>query len=256
MNILSKKIAINLFMVLFLAIILSVSTVNAAEQIKDYKKSYNSVLNQYVADNGLVDYKGLKKDRQGLDKYLEAIEKIERQKYESWSEKEKIAFWINNYNALTLQLMLDKYPQKSIRNLFMPWDFYKFEVMGKKYSLNDIEHKILRKEFNEPRIHFAVNCASIGCPNLRQEVYTGNKLDLQLEEQAKIFLNSPKGLIVDKNNKVVRISSIFKWFGEDFTKNNQSVVGFIQKYVSENIKGYKVEYLEYDWSLNEQKRIN
>jgi len=156
------------------------------------------------------------------------------------------------YNALTIKLILSEYPVESIKdigNFFRsPWSKDVFFLFGKPITLNNLEHDIIRKQFNEPRIHLALVCAAKGCPPLRSESYTAEKLNEQLDNQAKIYLSSSKGLVIDEQRETIFISSIFKWYKEDF----ESVPDFIQEYIQTSIKSYSIRYLDYDWNLNEK----
>lgn len=219
-------------------------------------ENWSRLLSKHVRSNGLVDYKGFIEDKDQLDAY--ANELSQNPPSESWSDKEKIAYWINAYNVFTVKLIVDNYPVKSIKDLnpslSIPtvrsiWTKEWFQIGGKDFSLDRIEHKILRKDFNEPRIHFAVNCASISCPILRNEAYTAENLDTQLDEQARIFLNDTS------RNKItaqrVEVSKIFSWFGGDF-KKDQTLIEFLNKYSEVQIeKKAKVRFMSYDWNLNE-----
>jgi hypothetical protein len=243
------------------------SSVVAAQPLN--YQDYAEVLQEYVDRSGRVDYEGLKNNRQKLDKFNGAIGSVLPTTYESWTNEEKIAFLINAYNSLTLEAIIDNYPTKSIRDIPGVWDRKKFKVVGQEMTLNDIEHEILRKKFNEPRIHMALVCASIGCPKLRTEPYTGENLNAQLDEQTRVFLAIPDNFRIDRDSKRVYVSSILKWFGEDFEKSygkkanfanlngkETAFINFISQYLSPAEReyltqgGYRVSYLDYDWSLN------
>jgi len=245
---------------------------------------YASTLGTYVDDNGMVDYKGLKANRGKLDTFAAALGALSPEVYNGWSDKEKIAFWINAYNALTLEAIIDRYPIKSsfvaslrfpknsIRQIPGVWDELKFSVMGSEMTLDEIEHARLRRTFSEPRIHVALVCAAMGCPSLRNEPFTADRLDAQLDDQADRFLKDSEKFRIDRNKGKVHLSSIFKWFGDDFKSAYGTDTGFtgheraeraVLNFISERLiepdadylaKGeYKIEYLDYDWSLNEQK---
>nr|WP_262914591.1 DUF547 domain-containing protein [Pontibacter vulgaris] len=229
----------------------------AANQLKANHILWTQLLQKHVEPNGNVSYKGFIQDKAKLDMYLAQLSKgIPDEK--TWSTEEQLAYWINAYNAFTVKLIVDNYPVKSIKDLngklAVPlintvWDKKFFKLGGVAYSLNNIEHDILRRKFKEPRIHFAINCASRSCPVLRREAYTAAKLELQLTEQTRLFLNDPtKNRITPEKPK---LSSIFNWFSSDFTKNG-SLVSFINQYAKVKIKpGAEITYLDYDWSLNE-----
>ena len=239
---------------------------------------YAGVLNRYVNAQGQVDYKGLKANHRPLDRFVQAMAALDPQVYAGWNDLEKIAFWINAYNALTLKAIIDNYPIKSsltkslrfpknsIRQIDGVWEELTHTVMGRSVTLNQIEHEILRKEFNEPRIHMGLVCASIGCPFLRAEPYVGARLGEQLDEQTRIFLADTTKYRVDAAQRTVRVSKIFKWFEEDFVRREQAagsdqpggkqaVFAFIDRYVkgaNRPSPQYDIDYLDYDWSLNEQ----
>lgn len=232
-------------------------------------QDYAEVLQNYVDASGRVDYEKLQNNRQKLDKFNATIGSVPLNTYESWTDEEKIAFLINAYNSLTLEAVVDNYPTESIRDIPGVWDRKKFRVIGQEMTLNEIEHEILRKQFNEPRIHMALVCASISCPKLRTEPFTGEKLNAQLDEQTKTFLAIPDNFRIDRDSERVYVSSIFKWFGKDFEKSygkeknfdnlndkETAFINFISQYLSPTKQeylsrgGYKVSYLDYDWSVN------
>jgi len=244
-----------------------------------YYKDYSYILRTYVNNDGMVNYKKLKTDKALLDKFIISIGALDEKIYNTWNRNEKLAFWINTYNALTLDIVLKNYPiqaslylglrfpKNSIRQISGVWDEIEFKVMNKSMTLNHIEHNIIRKEFDEPRIHLALVCASKGCPPLSNVPYTGGKLGVQLSGQARKFLKIPQNFRIDDSSKTVFVSSIFQWYGDDFTKshgvsaNNTwystseiSVLNFISKNINAEIisRKYKLKYLDYDWSLNEQ----
>ena len=216
--------------------------------------SYASLLEAYVK-NGHVDYKGFKADENKLDQYLAQLETVEPQNLD---RDERMAFYINAYNAWTIKLILNNYPGvKSIKDLGTifksPWKKKFVKVDGKTVTLDHIEHDILRPEFKDPRVHFAVNCASISCPPLLDEPYTGADLDNQLDGVAKKFINDPNSNFV--KGKALHVSRIFKWFGEDF---DNDILGYVRSHAQGDLaqkianakNNLKVKYLDYDWSLN------
>jgi Protein of unknown function, DUF547 len=211
----------------------------------DYKTTY-AFLSKYVSKNGNVDYDKIAKNKAELEEVVNKFEKT--QPTDKWSKNEKLAYYINAYNVYTLKVVIDNYPTKSIKDIDNAWD-KKFIASGKdKISLGDVEHKILRK-MNEPRIHFAINCASFSCPNLLNKAYMPETLDKQLEAVTKSFINDKtKNVITQKEAK---ISEIFNWFGGDFKTKKSSVIDFINKYATIKIdKKAKVKYLDYNWALN------
>jgi len=217
---------------------------------------WDQLLKAHVRD-GLVDYKGFMKDKERLHAYCELLSK--NAPSDKASKNTKLAYFINVYNAQTVKLIVDNYPVESIRDLHptlkIPgvnsvWHITKFMVGNTEMSLNDVEHEVLRK-MDEPRIHFAINCASMSCPPLRNEAYTAEKIDAQLADQAKIFINSPRYNKVAKDR--VELSKIFSWFEGDFKKNG-TLIQFLNKYSKVQIvESAKVDHLDYDWNLNDVK---
>ena len=216
---------------------------------------WDVLVKKHVSKNGMVDYQGFLKDKKQLQVYLD---KLSANKPTSkWSKNEKMAFWINAYNAFTVKLILDHYPIKSIKDIkrgipFVNsvWDIT-FIPMGKeKIDLNYIEHSILRKEFKDPRIHAAINCASFSCPLLRNEAYYASRLDEQLNDAMRRFVNYSQRNQLDKSN--IKISKIFSWFAGDFKLNGSSVVDYLNKYAKKRVQpNAKIDFLEYQWELND-----
>lgn len=234
-------------------------------------QDYGDVLQTYVNDQGLVNYTALQANRAQLDRFNQSLGEVTPETYAGWNEAEQIAFLINAYNAFTLQSIIDQQPLKdSIRDISGVWNRRKFVLAGKEKTLDNIEHDILRKDFNEPRIHVALVCAAMSCPPLRNEPYLPEQLDTQLDDQTVKFASSPHGFSLDQQDKRVYLSSIFKWYGQDFeqtygikTKFNgnnkqRAVLNYLtpvlnsesQKFLEQ--EDYKVKYLDYDWSLNKQ----
>ena len=211
-------------------------------------KSWDTMLKNFVDDKGNVDYQGFMKESETLNLYLEQLGS--NTVNENWSREKKLAYYINLYNAATVKLILDNYPLASIKDINKPWDKAWIRYGGELISLGEIEHKILRK-MNEPRIHFAINCASYSCPKLLNEAYTEGKLDNQLDKATKDFVNDPGRNIISENK--VELSRIFKWYNKDF-ENNGSLVVYLNQYLKSSINpDVKIEYLKYNWSLNEIK---
>lgn len=228
---------------------------------------FTEFLKKYVVD-GLVDYENLIGDEQ-LDEYLAQLSGTNP---DNLSRSEKLAFWINAYNAYTLQIIRDNYPIKSINELHTGgriiahiigktvWDKEFITINNKKYSLNDIEHKILRK-MNVPRIHFAIVCASFSCPALRDEAFEADKVEQQLHEEAIRFLNDNERNDFDFSKRRAFLSKIFDWFSKDFGKNKKEILMYVSQFLSDNIKlditqnidMWKISYKSYDWNLNEIK---
>lgn len=211
-------------------------------------------------NQGLVDYAGLKAERASLDEYLTTAGAVSMADFQHWTRDEQLAFLINVYNAATLQLIIDAYPVDSIKSLGSlvksPWSREVVQLFGKKISLDTLEHKIIRKNYNEPRIHFALVCAAMGCPPLRSEAYQGTRLAEQLNDQVKTFLGTPSKNRLDAEKKILWLSPIFKWYGDDFNTASSSVVTFVAPYLGaaggDTLKDWAIEYTDYDWSLNDQ----
>jgi len=200
------------------------------------------------------------KDRKELEDYISSLERVE---VRALNSKEQMAYWINLYNALTVQVILDHFPVESIRDIDIspglfsdgPWGAELLQIEGKEVSLNDIEHRILRPVFRDNRIHYAVNCASIGCPNLRPHTYTAKDLEKMLEAGAREYVNSPRGARFEGTRLVV--SRIYDWFQEDFGDSEEGVIEHLVAYASPDLaaklKAYRgrLRY-EYDWDINAQ----
>lgn len=192
--------------------------------------AWTAVLQRYV-QSCFVDYAGLKKNGQAkLDTYLRSLESVRRSHYDSWTREQQLAYWINAYNAYMVQLILNHYPLKSIRSIgLLPGaafrdDFIPLKgVLGKTLSLNNIEHEILRKQFQEPRIHFAIVCASKSCPILRPEAYRAKDLHSQLDDAARAFIRDSSKNSFEPGARTLRLSSIFKWFREDFEREARTL---------------------------------
>ena len=211
--------------------------------------------------NGLVDYAGLKTDRHDLDRYLALTSAVSEPDFKSWSEKQRLAFLINDYNATTLRLIIDHYPVKSIKDIGSilkgPWSQPVVRLFERTMTLDDLEHKMIRVQFAEPRVHFALVCAARGCPSLRSEAYLGERLDAQLDDQARKFLADPRKNRVDAADRLVHLSPIFKWYGVDFEKKAGSVLAAVKSYWPGNEAAvfdhadFSIHYTDYDWSLND-----
>lgn len=211
----------------------------------DHSK-WDALLRKHVSANGNVNYKGFLKDKTALESYLDLLEANVPTK--SWSRNATLAYWINVYNAYTVKLIVDNYPVHSIKEISNPWGKKFFTLAGKKYSLEQVEHEILRK-MGEPRIHFAINCASFSCPNLLNEAYTEAALSRQLAQVAKSFINDKTKNTITSSK--IEISEIFNWFGGDF-KTKGSLIDFLNQYSSVKINSNaKTTFKDYNWSLNE-----
>ncbi|TAG28452.1 MAG: DUF547 domain-containing protein [Verrucomicrobia bacterium] len=217
----------------------------------------DTLLKDHVRE-GRVDYAALKEDTR-LAAYLDALASADLATLPA--RNEQLAFWINAYNAVTLKLIVDHYPLKSIRDIPHPqvescWDLPSATVGGRRLSLNEIEHSILRKELKEPRIHYAVVCAAVSCPPLRAEAYTAERLDAQFTAQAEQFLANWNHF--DSQTRQAALSQIFNWFAVDFGSTPEAVLRSLAPYAPTQVRGalasessgWTVTYLSYDWALN------
>lgn len=206
---------------------------------------WNTLLQKYVDSKGNVNYSGLGSEQAALGSYLETLAAHPVQS--DWPRKEKLAYWINAYNAFTLKLILDNYPTSSITNLHggKPWDLKWIKLGDKTYSLNNIENDIIRPQFKEPRIHFAVNCAAKSCPPLLNQAWTADNLDRHLEKQTRQFINDSHFNQIQADR--ASVSKIFEWYAADFG----DLTAFLNRYSNTALQeAATIAYLEYDWALN------
>lgn len=226
--------------------------------------TFDELLGEHVApERSLVDYRGLQADRQKLDAYLDQLAGANLGEL---SESSQLALLINAYNACTLKLIVEHYPEiDSIRDISSPWDKKRCRIGGHKLSLDDIEHGLIRPIYRDPRIHFAVNCASNGCPPLDDEAYRGPVLDKQLDAAARRTIRSPNYAAIESGT--LYLTSILNWYGSDFTRKDyqpraSSVARFVARYADERIKKFVQEhdgdppvgFFDYDWKLNDAAR--
>lgn len=249
----------------------------------DFTHSLLDSLLQIHVQDGMVNYQALKQDDSLLKAYLRELELLPEQEYEGWTDQNQIAFWINAYNAVTLAVIIENYPiqygnylhrirfpKNSIRQIPKVWDKPLIRIMGRELSLNQIEHEILRINFTEPRIHFVLVCASMGCPLLDERAFTGTDLDQRLDLAAIKFLNNPEKIRLDKKTNTLFLSQIFNWYKNDFViEEGQycefpyaseplcAVLTFAARFLPENDVEYikvnrpVLNFLKYNWSLNE-----
>jgi hypothetical protein len=242
---------------------------------------YDAFLAEHVRE-GLVDYGGIKKEGVLLAGYLRKLEQVSPDDFRRWQRNARIAFWINAYNAITIHGIVMHYPieyggpiarirfpKSSIRQIARFWDTVFVRVMGAEITLDDIEHEILRKEFGDPRIHFAVVCAAMGCPVLSSDAYRGDLLEQQLERDARRFINDEEKVRLDVSENKVYLSSLFKWYAGDFSAAKQDrwlreysaryrgLMHTVAEYLRPEERDYliehspRLEFLDYDWSLND-----
>jgi len=229
--------------IFFALLVFSISHINAQKVSHD---AWNNILKDYVSEKGNVNYKSLKNNQGDITQYINYLG--ENTPNEDWSENEKLAYWINAYNALTIDLILKHYPIKSIKDIKNPWKQRLWTLGKKSFNLDEIEHEILRN-VGEPRIHFAIVCASFSCPKLQNEAFTAEQLDRQLTKATKEFLNDSGRNEISKNK--LKLSKIFQWFSKDFEKNG-SLIDFLNQYSDIEISTKaKKTFKDYNWDLNE-----
>jgi Protein of unknown function, DUF547 len=227
---------------------------------------FTTILHQYVKE-GEVNYTDLCKDNR-LSAYISDLSNVDPDSLSN--DPERLAFWINAYNAYTLKVICEHFPVNSINDLHSGglilgsvfkttiWDQDFVVIHNKKITLNYIEHKIIRPVFRDPRAHFALVCASKSCPALRNEAYVGSLLDKQLDDQARIFLADPRKNRFNAELKSAKLSKILDWYGKDFGNNKQEILIFVSKFlpdstarsIQKDTPKWSVDYLTYDWSLN------
>ncbi|MEO5693883.1 MAG: DUF547 domain-containing protein [Usitatibacter sp.] len=267
----------NLFRLLF--VIAAFAAGHAAAQLDQSHKAWDDLLKKHVryvqgGNASRVDYAGFAKDRAALKSVLDAYSAVPRADFDKWTRSQQQAFLINAYNAYTIEKILTRYPNlKSIRDFGSvfgnPWKDDFFRLFGLPFTLDRIEHETLRKEgvYDDPRVHVAVVCASIGCPMLRNEAFVAEKVDAQMEDGMKRFLGDATRNRYNAESKKLEVSKIFDWYGKDFEKGHKgfsSVKQMLAKYADQlagkpedraAVRDQKVEvtFLEYDWSLNDSK---
>ena len=244
---------------------------------------YDRLLQKHVDDRGFVDYSALRENPKDLEEYYYLITAYSPDSHPDLfpSEKHKLAYWINAYNAGAIKTVMTYYPISSVLDVKQPGIFFflsdksgffffqRLTFGGKSTSLYYLENQVIRKRFNDPRIHFAVNCAAIGCPRLPRRSFSGEALDQQLDDEARLFLTEERNFRIDHDKKVVYLSSIFKWYEKDFTswynakypERESSLLSYIELYLTpektEELKkignGYSLRFVPYDWRLNDQK---
>jgi len=244
---------------------------------------YAMLLKKYVDDKGLVNYAGLKKEKKVLDAFILKLGKLNVERYKKWYDKSKYSLWLNAYNAFTLKVIVDhypiqssfinsfRYPKNSIGQIPNVWNDTFFPILGWSLTLHGVQGDVLRAQFGYPEMYFALNMGAVSSPPLRNEPYTGNKVDEQVKEQTKNFLKDPKSFRIDKQNNIVYISELFKWYGKDFTARYtdkgihakilmsvKGVLNYLKEFMSKEDKeyiefaDYKLVFLPFDWTLNEQ----
>jgi len=261
-----------LILVIVISVVLTMITIGTAQtkvstmdstKFQINYESFNSVLQSFSNENGSVDYTSIRNDPFNLNKFITFINNVSPEnRPDLFTGDDAKAYWINVYNALAIKTIIDNPEVNSIREISWGMGAFwrnKFIVGGKKMTLNYIEHKILRKKYKDPRIHFAINCASNSCPPIGNRIVTGNDLDAQLDKKAFNFINDSSNIRIDHANKVIHISRIFKWFKNDFIQNNGNIVFYLSNYHKEIsskqqldlISTYRIVFNKYDWALND-----
>ncbi|MCB4807654.1 DUF547 domain-containing protein [Tamlana sp. 62-3] len=226
------------------------STPTQSNPPSNLHSAWDTLLQKHVTLAGNVNYDGFKTDKKLLNNYIKSLQAIyATNEFSNFSKNQKLAFWINAYNAFTIDLILRNYPVKSIKDIKNPWDERLWKLGEKWYNLNDIEHNILRK-MDEPRIHFAIVCASISCPKLQNQAFNASNLGSQLTSATKQFLTDISKNQISANT--LKLSKIFKWFSKDFKTNDSDLIDFLNKYSQVKIApNASKSYLDYNWNLNE-----
>ena len=236
-----------------LAVFFASATLGRAERSPKWMETYNGLLGKYLTSSG-VKYAAWKNNPADMQAIQRVVDGIAQEKVSALNTKEQLAFYINAYNAWILHEALGKYPTKSVKDLLFTFFIgQRIKVAGEEMSFNHLEKDIIRPRFNEPRVHFALNCASRSCPPLNPEPFRADKLEGQLEKLAVAFVNSPRGVNYIPGKKTAGLSAIFNWYKDDF-KAADGPVAFINKRRNPPLPNdTKITYQDYDWSLNEAK---
>ncbi|MBO6631454.1 MAG: DUF547 domain-containing protein [Psychroserpens sp.] len=209
--------------------------------------NWDDLLQKHVTESGNVDYIGFKKDETALNQYLLSLG--DNPPEASWTDARRLVYWMNAYNAFTVKLILNNYPVNSIKDIKDPWNQRFIRIGEKWYTLNDLEHRIIRK-MGEPRIHFALVCAAVSCPKLYNKAFKEVTLEEDLTKLTKEFLADSTKNVISKNN--ISLSRIFKWYGKDFKTKDQNLIDFLNQYSDIEIaSNAKKSFQDYNWSLNE-----
>ncbi|HBO7425067.1 TPA: DUF547 domain-containing protein [Pseudomonas aeruginosa] len=258
---------------LFLTLLLSLPGLVQAGTFDHSHAQWSALLAEHVAwvSQGVaseVDYQGFKQNEAPLDGYLASLSNVTRDQYDGWSRAQRLAFLINSYNAFTVKLVVDHYPVGSIKDIgglfSSPWKQAFIPLLGQTLTLDLLEHSMIRAPgaFDEPRIHFAVNCASLGCPALRPEAFVAERLDAQLEDSQRRFLSDRRRNRFDADRRTFQVSKIFDWYGEDFVRQWGSLETYLDQHSAllsgqqshqQSARRSEIEFLDYDWSLNQAR---
>ncbi|MGI8891535.1 MAG: DUF547 domain-containing protein [Chthoniobacterales bacterium] len=224
-----------------------------AEHSSKWVDTYGKLLAKYVTPAG-VRYAAWKRDARDMEAIQEVVDSIAQEKVSKMGKNDQLAFYINAYNAWMLHEALAKYPTKSVKDLlFTFFTSDRIKVAGEQMSFNHLEKDVIRLKFNEPRVHFALNCASVSCPPLYDQPFRGSKLDEQLEKLALAFIHSPKGVNYMPAKESATLSAIFDWYKDDFTAADGPMVFINLRRNPPLPDDTNITYQKYDWSLNEAK---
>lgn len=258
---------------LLMVVMLGISVAATSAGFDHQHRAWSQLLSDHVrwfrdGTASAVDYAGFRADAAKLDDYLAMLSGVSRDTFDAWGEDQQLAFLINAYNAFTVRLILNQEPGlESIRDiggLFgSPWDQRFFSLLGRKRTLDEVEHEMIRPWFGDPRIHMAVNCASVGCPALARTAYTDDALDTQLDDAVTRFLSDSTRNRYKPVTRQFEVSPIFKWYGDDWNAKSGypgGIRGFLLQHLAllapgspvnpEDARDADIEYLDYDWSLN------
>ncbi|MCK4984335.1 MAG: DUF547 domain-containing protein [Desulfobacterales bacterium] len=248
----------------YILILFSLIIVPRASAIAFDHSQFDQILKAYVDDQGLVDYNGIAKDTR-FQNYMELLKSA---RTDEMTIDGRLAFWINAYNAVTIDKVFKWKPKKSVRETVIPgmWTSTKFFtsrehiVAGKQLSQDDIEHEILRKQLQDPRIHFAIVCASSSCPKLARFAFSEEHVQRQLGDETRKYMNSDRGTRIDYAENTLYLSKIFDWFADDFKNKSGSVLAFIKPYLDPDAMAFlerkpKIGYIRYNWALNAKKPL-
>jgi len=248
----------------YILILFSLIMIPAAFAMAFDHSQFDQILKAYVDDEGLVDYNAIARDR----RFQNYMERLKTAGTDEMTIDGRLAFWINAYNAVTIDKVIKWKPEKSVRETAISglWTSTKFftsrehVVAGRQLSQDDIENEILRKQLKDPRIHFAIVCASSSCPKLARFAFRQDDVQRRLEDKARKFINSDRGSRVDSAENTLYLSKIFDWFAGDFESKSGSVLAFIKPYLEPDALAFlerkpKVEYLRYNWALNAKKPL-
>jgi len=236
-----------------ICVILLLSFIFTETRLQVSNERFNTLLSSYVDSAGNVNYKGIIDNPFALNDYLKFIKEISPKSHPSYFDTNNSikAYWINVYNAIILKLMVDN-PGENILDIgYVGHDVFlkKFKIGGEKLSPLYIENKILRK-MNDPRIHFAINCASKSCPPLGNRILVEENLDFQLNEKAILFINNPENVFIDYKENVIYLNRIFKWFKKDFGDLKIYIFKYLKNHNYDEVKDFKIKFFKYDWSKN------